>query len=263
MPPTRQFIRPTTAAQRRELQPAADRTGQRKPAPNAVADDSPRQTAQRQQLTQLSTGVEQAPPRNALPEPLRQGMHALSGVDLGQVQVHYNSAKPAQLQAMAYAQGNDIHLAPGQEQHLAHEAWHLVQQRQGRVKPTAEAGGVAINDSPGLEREADQMGARATQMKTAQRKPLHAKGCGCASCTGGGTSLQLKQAGAAGQRVHQLARCLHGHENCGNPNHYLGGAPTGRYKNTTGHHDPTIDKSRKKAVKKGYTGKRGKKPKTP
>jgi len=52
------------------------------------------------------------------------------------VQVHRNSSKPAQLNAHAFAQGSDIHLAPGQEQHLPHEAWHVVQQAQGRVKPT-------------------------------------------------------------------------------------------------------------------------------
>ena len=258
---TRQFIGKTLAARPRESEPAAERTGQRKAAPGTAADDSPRQAAQRRQLAQLNAGPEEAPPRDALPESLRSGMQALSGVDLGQVQVHYNSARPAQLQALAYAQGDDIHLGPGQEQHLAHEAWHLVQQRQGRVQPTAEAGGVAINDSPGLEREADQMGARAAQMKTAQLKSGHASGCGCGSCAGG---LQLKQAGTVGQRVHQLATCDKGHENCANPNHYSGGGgPTGRYKNTTGHHDPTKDKSRKRAVKKGYTGKHGKKPKPP
>lgn len=260
--PNRQFAPSTPSDKRRESQPASDRTTQRKPTANTIADDSPRQAAQRQQLAQLTEAPAQAPPRNALPESLRSGMHALSGVDLSQVQVHYNSSKPAQLQALAYAQGNDIHLGPGQEQHLPHEAWHLVQQRQGRVKATSEAGGVAINDNPGLEREADHMGARAAQMKQpAQLKGAHAKGCGCASCAGGGgVGLQLKQANPSGQRVHQLVTCSHGHENCGNPNHYLGGAPTGRYKNTTGHHDPTIDKSRKKSVKKGYTGKRGKKP---
>lgn len=257
---TREFIDKRATA-RNALQPAADHATQRKKAVATVADDSPRQAAQRRQLTQLNAAPEQAPPRDALPEALRSGMHALSGVDLGEVQVHYNSSKPAQLQALAYAQGNDIHLAPGQEQHLAHEAWHLVQQRQGRVKATAEAGGVAINDNPGLEREADQMGTRAAQMKTVQRKTAHAKGCSCTGCSGGGASLQLKQAAPASQAVHQLVTCSHGHENCQNPNHYLGGQPpTGRYKNTTGHHDPTIDKRRKKSVKKGYTGKRGKKP---
>lgn len=162
-----QFISQTAMAQRRESQPAADRASHRKVASASFANDSPRQASQRRQLAQLKTGSAHAPPRNALPESLRSGMHALSGVDLGQVQVHYDSAKPAQLQALAYAQGNEIHLGPGQEQYLAHEAWHLVQQRQGRVKPTAEAGGVAINDNPDLEHEADRMGARAAQMKAA------------------------------------------------------------------------------------------------
>ena len=82
------------------------------------------------------------------------------------VAVHYNSSKPAKLGALAYAQGNDIHLGPGQEQHLPHEAWHVVQQKQGRVNPTKQFKtmlGVAINDDIGLEREADVMGSKALQ----------------------------------------------------------------------------------------------------
>jgi hypothetical protein len=78
------------------------------------------------------------------------------------VRVHNNSAMPAQLDAHAYARGSDIHLAPGQDRHLPHEAWHLVQQAQGRVRPTLQLqDGVPVNDDPGLEREADQMGERA------------------------------------------------------------------------------------------------------
>jgi hypothetical protein len=53
-------------------------------------------------------------------------------MSMDSVKVHYNSTKPAQLSALAYAQGSNIHLAPGQEQHLSHEAWHLVQQAKGR-----------------------------------------------------------------------------------------------------------------------------------
>ena len=44
---------------------------------------------------------------------------------MGDVRVHYNSATPAKLNALAHTRGNDIHLAPGQESHLAHEAWHV------------------------------------------------------------------------------------------------------------------------------------------
>ena len=86
------------------------------------------------------------------------------------VRVHYNSSKPAQLQAHAYAQGTNIHLASGQEKHLPHEAWHVVQQKQGRVKPTMQMKGkVNINDDEGLEREADVMGSKAMSATT-QRK---------------------------------------------------------------------------------------------
>ena len=101
--------------------------------------------------------------RTGLPDALKHGVESLSGMSLNNVKVHYNSSLPAQLQAHAYAQGNDIHVAPGQEKHLPHEAWHVVQQAQGRVKPTVRAAGAPINDDPALEREADHMGARAIQ----------------------------------------------------------------------------------------------------
>ncbi|MFK7785801.1 MAG: DUF4157 domain-containing protein [Crocinitomicaceae bacterium] len=99
-----------------------------------------------------------------LPDNLKSGIENLSGHSMDDVKVHYNSNKPAQLQAHAYAQGTDIHLGSGQEKHLAHEAWHVVQQKQGRVKPTKQLKSkVAINDNAGLEREADVMGQRASQ----------------------------------------------------------------------------------------------------
>lgn len=102
-----------------------------------------------------------APNNTGLPEYLKTGVERLSGLSLDGVKVHYNSAGPAKLSAYAYAQGEDIHLAPGRECHLPHEAWHVVQQMQGRVSPTMEWGGVNINDSSALEREADIMGGLA------------------------------------------------------------------------------------------------------
>ncbi|MCD8264916.1 MAG: DUF4157 domain-containing protein [Tannerellaceae bacterium] len=77
------------------------------------------------------------------------------------VKVHYNSDRPAQLNALAYAQGTDIHMAPGQEHHLPHEAWHVIQQKQGRVQPTMQLQGVYVNDQAALEKEADEMGRKA------------------------------------------------------------------------------------------------------
>lgn len=100
--------------------------------------------------------------RTGLPDALKAGVEALSGFDLSDVRVHRDSPKPAQLRAHAYAQGTDIHLAPGQERQLPHEAWHVVQQKQGRVRATRQLkAGVPVNDDAGLEREADAMGARA------------------------------------------------------------------------------------------------------
>jgi hypothetical protein len=76
-----------------------------------------------------------------IPEPLRQGIAALSGHDLADVTVHRDSPASAQLQAHVYVQGNAIHLGPGQDRHLPNEAWHVVQQGQGRVRETMQMTG--------------------------------------------------------------------------------------------------------------------------
>ncbi len=107
----------------------------------------------------------------SLPKQLKQGIEHLSGLSMDDVTVNYNSAKPQTLQAAAYAQGSEIHLAPGQEQHLPHEAWHVVQQKQGRVSPTKYSSGAAINDSAALEHEADAMGQKAL-LNNNQNKPI-------------------------------------------------------------------------------------------
>jgi hypothetical protein len=106
-----------------------------------------------------------APNRTGMPDNLKAGIESLSGMDMSGIRVHRNSDSPAGLDALAYAQGNDIHLGPGQDHHLPHEAWHVVQQRQGRVAPTMQLQGVSINDDHGLEAEADRMGTRASQLK--------------------------------------------------------------------------------------------------
>lgn len=99
--------------------------------------------------------------KTGMPDNLKSGLESMSGFDLSNVRVHYNSDEPAKLQAHAYAQGNDIHLGPGQEKHLPHEGWHVVQQRQGRVQPTKQLKEAAINDDSALEKEADVMGGKA------------------------------------------------------------------------------------------------------
>lgn len=99
--------------------------------------------------------------QTGMPDQIKSGIESLSGIDLSDVRVHHNSEKPAQLNALAVAQGGSIHLGPGQERHLPHEAWHIVQQRQGRVQATTQMANLSLNDDERLEREADLMGSKA------------------------------------------------------------------------------------------------------
>ena len=117
------------------------------------------------------------PNNTGMPDNLKAGIESLSGFSMDDVRVHYNSSKPATVQALAYTQGTDIHVAPGQEKHLPHEAWHVAQQMAGRVSPTTNINGMPVNDNAALEHEADVMGEMAVQKKmvskTAQRVVLN------------------------------------------------------------------------------------------
>jgi len=168
--------RPEAVSQRKlqEMANNSPRVSQLK-AFQDMSNNSPQaiKTAQLQSMADNSSSQQQQPIQKkenntGLPDNLKAGVENLSGYSMDDVKVHHNSDKPAQLQAHAYAQGTDIHLGPGQEKHLPHEAWHVVQQKQGRVKPTMQMKGkINVNDDAGLEKEADVMGEKA-----AQRKPI-------------------------------------------------------------------------------------------
>ena len=184
--PTFQFVdnRPETIAQRKlqEMANNCSRVKQLK-AIQKMANNNPqtKKAAQLQAITDNYTAgqqktIQKKEKKTGLPDNLKSGVENLSGYSMDDVKVHYNSEKPAQLNAHAYAQGTDIHVASGQEKHLPHEAWHVVQQKQGRVKPTIQMkGGESISDDAGLEREADNMGMQALEMTphfTLQRKTI-------------------------------------------------------------------------------------------
>ena len=142
------------------------RSGQT-PTTQTKSIDSVRHTPSSEQTVQ---GKFESSNNTGLPDGLKTNIESLSGYSMNDVKVHYNSPKPAQMKALAYTQGTDIHVAPGQEKHLGHEAWHVVQQKQGRVQPTTQMKGVNINDNASLEREADIMGTKATQLKAINNK---------------------------------------------------------------------------------------------
>ena len=162
----------------------AIKSGSRAFLPNNQ-QSNPLSNVQRKQIrTALSSGQgASAPaattttkPAESLPNTLRNGLEGLSGIDLTSLRVHRESPNPILYNALAYTRGTDIYLGPGQSQHLPHEAWHAVQQLQGRVAPlrtmpstpaasalnlSTKGQAVTLNDDISLEKEADVMGEKA------------------------------------------------------------------------------------------------------
>jgi hypothetical protein len=88
-----------------------------------------------------------------LPANLRHNLEANHGVDLSDVMYHVGH-EATMLGARAFTTSTDIHLAPGYESHLPHEAWHVVQQRQERrveTAPPVAEGLVQVKEEQRLE----------------------------------------------------------------------------------------------------------------
>ncbi|MDR1993935.1 MAG: DUF4157 domain-containing protein [Nitrososphaerota archaeon] len=108
-----------------------------------------------QMQTDTEAETEKAPNLTGIPDDLKVKFERNSGFSFADVQVFYNSDDPARIGALAYTQGNRVHIGPGQEEHLAHELGHVVQQKQGRVRVTGYVAGEALNDDKELEKKAD------------------------------------------------------------------------------------------------------------
>ncbi len=114
------------------------------------------QLRQMQRNDQASkTPIWSKPNTTGIPTQIKQEFEQKSGFAFDDVNVHYNSDKPEQVQALAFTQGSEVHIAPGQEKHLRHELGHVVQQKQGIVKPCIRIGDYQINDEKHLEQEAE------------------------------------------------------------------------------------------------------------
>ncbi len=107
-----------------------------------------------------------------VPKQMKAHFENLSGFSFNEVRVHYNSDKPAQLQAYAYTQGNHIYIGSGHEKYIKHELGHVVQQKQGRVNSTMQFRGMSINDDEKLEKEADSMFYKASLNEPLDKKEL-------------------------------------------------------------------------------------------
>lgn len=147
----------------------------------------------------ISTGEDASPTalqgnHNALPDSVRGSMEQQSGMDLSSVKVHYNSPEPYHLGANAFARSNDIHLAPGHEEELPHEAWHVVQQMQGRVQANGTRNGVPTNLDAALESEADTIGEKSVTHPAASSVVQKRQATAPASMIAGAGIAQLSPA---------------------------------------------------------------------
>ena len=116
-------------------------TVQRASCRNAARNENTRPDSSSSRATANNTGMSAS---------LLSGLERLSGFDLSSIRVHHDSTEPAQVDALAYTQGTNIYVGPGQERHLPHEGWHVVQQLQGRVAPTMQMKGMLLNDNDAL-----------------------------------------------------------------------------------------------------------------
>lgn len=141
----------------------------------------------------------------AMPIGVREQMERAFGADFGAVRIHAGSARAAGMGALAFTQGDEIHVAPGRwtpqskegQRLLGHELAHVMQQRAGHVAAPSRAMGKAapgraplpamVNAEPELEAEADRMGDDAAEGR--QVSPPVAQPRGAAA---GGAVIQPK-----------------------------------------------------------------------
>lgn len=109
------------------------------------------------------------PNLTGIPTQIKLDFERRSGLSFDDVRVHYNSDKPARLQALAYTQGTQVYVGPGQEKHLPHELGHVIQQKAFPIHATSLVNGVAANDNPTLETQADIL-AHSARIKYIQAK---------------------------------------------------------------------------------------------
>ncbi len=108
---------------------------------------------------------------NKIPEEVQSKMENVFQADFSEVNIQQNSEEAKNMGAYAFTKGNEIHFAAGQynpeseegQELLGHELSHVVQQRDGDVKPTTQEEGMPVNEDATLEKEADDMGKKAAK----------------------------------------------------------------------------------------------------
>ncbi len=155
------------------------------------------------QFEQIGADVKQTSVANQLPAAVQAKMEGAMGADFSNIQISKDSERAQGFGARAYAQGNEVHFAPGQydpvstvgQELIGHELAHVMQQRSGRVMPTEEQGGLPINRDHTLEAEADQLGQHAAQYKGSK---------GTVSSASGASRAAVVQCSLFGDEDHKV-----------------------------------------------------------
>jgi len=137
------------------------------------SDSVQRQTVEEDEETLQGRFVDQDNQANltGMPDDVKAKMEGAFNTRFSDVRLYPNSGKAIDVGSLAYTKGSDIHFAPGEfnadslsgQKLLGHELTHVMQQREGRVKPTGSINGLPLSDSPSLEKEADVVGKKALQ----------------------------------------------------------------------------------------------------
>lgn len=162
---------------------------------------------QRKAMAMAAPGTAGPPPAGGgapLPPDLRARMEARLDASFAAVRVHQDAYAQA-IGAQAFTRGADIFFAPGRFapsspqglELLGHELAHVKQQAEGRVAVTAQIDGAPANDDPALEREADELGAKAAREVPAPEDPIPHSGArplpaGPPTAPGGHAPVQAK-----------------------------------------------------------------------
>lgn len=102
-----------------------------------------------------------------LPDKLDTDVENLPGFSIDKVQIHCKPDKKSETaESLASMQGVNLHASPVLEWRISHDPSQIVQQKVGRVKPTATVVEIPIDDNVELENEADLMAGKVNKSST-------------------------------------------------------------------------------------------------
>lgn len=106
---------------------------------------------------------------------IKERVEEKTGIDLSDVNIHYNAPQPSEFQSLAYTYGKDIYLGSGQESALSHELYHVVQQKQGIVPIQGYINKLPFNQSSQLEQMAESNKYMSVPLKKEMKPVLQRK----------------------------------------------------------------------------------------